>query len=445
VRIRSVAAVPMVIAVATLWLGGRGILAPPGPAASPVDDAVQVDGIAFINGAWYDGEGFRLGPRYVLDGRFIAEPPVSVQTVDLAGGFVVPAFGDAHSHLLNDTRTLHDEIERQVELGILYSKSLNNTLAGRRIIEEAIAGTGLDVAFANAGLTRTLGHPMVLYESRALGLYTPQQVRENQGRVIESRLMEGRGYHLIDTADDLERTWPLILEPAPDFLKIYLLNSESFGKPEPLPFGRSGLDPDLVPGIVSKAHAAELRVSAHVETAEDFWTAVMSGVDEIAHLPGCAPDALPHGGEQYRLSERSAREAAERGVVVVTTVSLHAENASDDEELHAAVRELQIHNLRVLRAAGVRLAIGADGHSFTEATALTELRYLRELGVFSDAELLQMLVETSPRAVFPDRRVGRLDPGYEATFLVLGDNPLDNLAQIGSITARYKNGSRLDR
>jgi len=431
---RSSAALPMIVVFAGLWCGGRYVR------ISSVVEAPTADGIAFVNGAWYDGEGFRLGPRYVVDGRFIAEAPVDVQVVDLAGGFVVPAFGDAHSHLLNDTRTMLDEIERHVELGILYLKSLNNTLAGRQVIEEAIVGTGLEVAFANAGLTRTLGYPMVFYEARALGLYTPQQVRENEGRVVESRLMEGRGYHLIDTVDDLERTWPRILDAAPDFIKIYLLNSESFGKAEPLPFGRGGLDPALVPVIVSRAHTAGLRVSAHVETAEDFRTAVAAGVDEIAHLPGHDLGTLRKGSEKYRLSERSAREAAAKRVVVVTTVSLAAQSSSEDEGLDDAVREIQTHNLRVLRAAGVRLAIGANGRSFNDATALGELRYLRELGVFSDPELLRMLVEASPQAVFPDRRVGRLDPGYEATFLVLGDNPLNNLAQIGSITARYKNG-----
>ena len=47
-----------------------------------------------------------------------------------------------------------------------------------------------------------------------------------------------------------------------------------------------GLDPRLVPLIVNKAHAAGLRVSAHVDTVTDYRIALKAGVDEMAHLPG---------------------------------------------------------------------------------------------------------------------------------------------------------------
>lgn len=79
----------------------------------------------------------------------------------------------------------------------------------------------------------------------------------------------------------------------------------------------------MLPDVVRHAHAADLRVFAHVESAADFGLAVEAGVDEVNHLPGFrgpAPD-MPLDVRVYEIAEDVARRAAARGVVVVTTLS----------------------------------------------------------------------------------------------------------------------------
>src|SRR6476619_478944 len=59
-------------------------------------------GVAYANGKWFDGTRFRETTMYAADGVFLGGKPLKVDsTVDLAGGFVVPPFGDAHQHLID--------------------------------------------------------------------------------------------------------------------------------------------------------------------------------------------------------------------------------------------------------------------------------------------------------------------------------------------------------
>jgi imidazolonepropionase-like amidohydrolase len=41
------------------------------------------------------------------------------------------------------------------------------------------------------------------------------------------------------------------------------------------------------------------------------------------------------------------------------------------------------------------------------------------------------------------RRIGWLNPGYEASFLVLGGNPMDDFSAVGVIRQRVKQGHSL--
>lgn len=101
-------------------------------------------------------------------------------------------------------------------------------------------------------------------------------------------------------------------------------------------------------------------------------------------------------------------------------------------------REITIQNLRHLKDAGVRLAIGSD--TTPGAGALTEVNFLHETGLFSNLELLKMWSETTPRVIFPHRKIGALREGYEADFLVLQGNPIKDFTQVLNITMRVKHG-----
>jgi imidazolonepropionase-like amidohydrolase len=83
------------------------------------------------------------------------------------------------------------------------------------------------------------------------------------------------------------------------------------------------------------------------------------------------------------------------------------------------------------------VTIGCDSYNLT---AQTEIEYLRKMNIYSNLELLKMWCEVTPAAIFPNRKITKLQEGYEASFLILSNNPLENFEHAYTITLRVKQG-----
>ena len=417
-----------------LALLGAAPARPAQPASERISSPGAQRAYRLVNGRWFDGHGFRDLTMYVADGVLTLEPPPGhAQPIDLGGGFVVPPFGEAHNHNIESAGNFEQQSRDYLRDGIFYVKIQNSIRERTDAIRNRVNHPqGLDVAFAYGGLTSSGGHPMKLYQDI---------LRDTVYPGVDREWFLGRAYHAIDREEDLERQWAAIRSTRPDFIKVFLWYTEEFEtrREDPQYFGRRGLDPRLLPLVVARARAAGLRVSAHVETAADFRRAVAAGVDEVTHLPGCNPSPSRPSAD-YEIAEADAERAARVGTVVVTTANLAARRAQGDRDLLQRIQEIERRNLRLLHGHGVPIAVGSDR---TEWTALAEALYLHDLQVFDNATLLGMWCETTARTIFPQRRIGRLQPGYEASFLVLDGDPLEDFRRVQSIRMRFKQGQPL--
>jgi hypothetical protein len=237
--------------------------------------------------------------------------------------------------------------------------------------------------------------------------------------------MHNQAYFVMDNEQDLNAQWPRIKAGKPDFVKIYLKHSEEYEirKSDARFYGQRGLDPQLLPKIVALAHRNHLRVTAHVNTARDFHNAVMAGVDEIAHLP------------LEKIDEDDAERAARQNVVVVTTTLSHRPTGHIDR-----LDDIHRYNLRRLDSCGVKLALGTDNN---DLTVVDEAVNLHRLKIFDDIKLLKLWIENTPQTIFPERKIGFLQEGYEASFLAVEGNPLENFANISKISFRFKQGQMI--
>jgi cytosine/adenosine deaminase-related metal-dependent hydrolase len=395
------------------------------------------DSVAWTHGLWFDGTRFVAGDRWSVNGVFVERRPVRVdRIVDLANRHVVPAFGDAHHHGIDSAQGLDDKIAAFLEAGIFYVKNPNVipdllTPEVRRKLDQPDT---IHVSFSNGGLTASGGHPAPLHAYlSSIGVFPGLGPAD----------MEDRAYFVVDDEAALEKKWPAILAGKPAFVKTFLLFSEEFEKRRAMPGVHKGLDPRLLPAIVARAHAAGLRVSTHIDTAADFRHAVEAGVDEVNHLPQPDPRFSPDLSA-YVIDAATAKLAASKGIVVVST-------ASTTERLSGnglpagwlpAMRANQRANLRTLREAGVAIAVGSDGISGerTFATARDEVRFIAANGLADNLSILRMWSVEAPRTIFPRRRLGGLDAGYEASFLVLGCDPIAEIACVERIAMRVKQG-----
>jgi imidazolonepropionase-like amidohydrolase len=368
----------------------------------------------------FDGTAFIERDLWVRDGRILLSRPAEpVERVDLDGRWIVPPYADAHSHAFGEGQPVKDRerAARYLKHGVFYVMSQGNLpLSGEE--RQALAiGTprGPDVLFANGMLTARDGPVRGFYEA----IVFPSGAFP--GRDFAS-LADQRYFEIGDVAE-LERKWPTIRAQRSDFVKIYLHNTEHDATVRFAPFFRGyGLSPEIVRAIVARAHAENLRVSAHVATAGDVISALDAGVDVLAHVTD--------GPINAEVAERIARSK----VPVITTVAFRIRAMPPKD------RAVLKNNLRLLANAGANLVVGADAPPDTSAG---EIDYLASTKLWEPAALLRMWAMTTPQVIFPGRTLG-LVQGGEASLLVLSGDPLQNWAAVHAIERRMKGGAWID-
>jgi hypothetical protein len=393
---------------------------------------------AWMNGRWFDGTSFKATDVYSTGPKLtLKRPPKIERRVDLAGAFVTGAFGEAHNHNIPSADT-DATIRTYLQQGIFYVMiQANQPEAPSTLAGKINTPTSVDVAFANGLFTAPGGHPTALVRRNiGSGSMTSVDLRDGFIRAAASN-------------DDVDRLWSdAVRTHRPDFIKLVLVYSEDreAGIVRRANSDRFGLDPTLVPHIVTKAHEDGLRVSAHVESARDFEVAVDAGVDLIAHFPGFWPDPAriaAKGAAIYEISDAAAARAGNNHVAVVTTLGEALRTFESDKE-YAAVREpmLQVYrqSLARLSAHGVRLAIGSDQF---RSTSLPEALDLQKSGLLSPLALLRALTIDTPATIFPRRAPFGLAEGAPADFLVFDRDPLSDFTAITRISRRIKAGEEL--
>lgn len=389
--------------------------------------------IAFVKGKWFNGASFEARTGYSVNGRLTFKKRAHVdRTVDLSGAWIVPPFAEAHNHNLNGTVEDRDRevIRHYLTEGVFYVQIQGNLPLTDEMKRRLTLNTphSIDAILAQgAQLTSSGGYP---------GPLADRWLHSDVYAGFTRETLKDYRYFTIDSEADLDKKWPTILGEQPDFIKTMMTFSDEYDqrKADPAYFGYTGLDPRLLPNVVALAHEKSLRVSTHVITAADFHTAVAAGVDIVAHLP--------LAGTKITLED--ARLAARRGIVVITTVAAASQlpdaTLSLWKQNHRGVVESQASNMRLLHDNGVSLAIGSDTPS---DSSLHEVEYLHSLGVFDNLTLLKIWAEATPKAIFPKRKIGALKEGYEASFLALEGDPLQDFLNVKRIKLRFKQGCEL--
>jgi len=392
---------------------------------------VRALNLALTNGQWFNGQGFEQRTFFSVNGKFVfTKPPRIDSTIDLKGTYIVPPFGDAHNHNIGTGVEEMDKkaIQNFLTNGVFYVKiqgnlPLNADMKKRLSLNRY---NSVDVMLAQGSLTATGGHPIFLVEKILLPQgYFPGYTKET---------LKDHRYFTIDSESDLKTKWPLILKLKPDFIKTFLSGSGEYSKyKDDTSVLDKGLDPELLAKIVLKAHAQKLKVSAHVTNADDFHNAVSAGIDEISHLP-----RFISGKANKPITTKDAQLAARRKIVVITTVAVSIfQGRLVKEADFPQARKNQIADLKLLLESGVPLAIGSDNPS---DNSVKEVFYLKELGIFDNLALLKMWTETTAHAIFPNRKIGALREGYEASFIALEGNPVEDFNNIKKIKYLFKQG-----
>jgi hypothetical protein len=418
----------LLAAIATIG-GSMTQRSPRGPIVGPPTPNYE-----FRDGQWWDGSGYKRRTFYSMAGLLSLKRPDYVdQVFDLQGGFVIPPLAEGHNHWLEPSK-IDDYNACYLADGIYYLRDMGNfPTVVDQFRDKVNLPTSVDMVTAMMPFTGPGAHPVEIIDQFVQFGILPKDWKPDYDK---------EGEFVVSTEKDIDERFPLLTAERPAYVKTFLLYSnqyeESLKDPKTRGNGR-GIDPKLLPHLVKLAHSANLKVMVHIYDAADFRNAIAAGADEIVHLPGTGyqADKTP---KEFQITAADAANAAKAHVAVTTTVSWLADLKDDPAHYQIAKDQIVIPNLKLLRAAGVQLLVGSD--EFRRDT-IPELQILRSLDLFTDSELLRIDTESTAQAIFPSRRIGRLQDGYEANFLVLNRDPAANLDNLASITMRVKLGRRV--
>ena len=180
--------------------------------------ALRTEGptVLYENGRWFDGVGFTAKTMYSVDGvltDILQGPPD--RTVNLGDGWVVPPFGEAHTHMLGDTSQLAKQGRTFMDDGVFYAMVQDPAHEVTAVHRTFAADPGtVDVAYTQGVVTPSWGMIADMYGMFAgMGMY-------GEGATVDD--IDGEILFRLDTLEDLERAWPGLLARNDRFIKVIL-------------------------------------------------------------------------------------------------------------------------------------------------------------------------------------------------------------------------------
>ncbi|WP_200845198.1 amidohydrolase family protein [Roseomonas sp. 18066] len=426
-----------------------------GPMAEP---SAEAPATTVVDAArLFDGERVVDRPRLVIrDGRILAAGtqdslaiPEGARRVDLAGRHLMPGLIAAHSHVGMVSGTdfggrfyTRETVARDLAQFQRYGVVAVNALGMNRPLFHELRREWRDGRHGGADLYGA--GPGV---GMADGGAPPPAMNPEPDQVARPR-----------TPAEARAAVDAMADAGIDMVKVWIddLNHQA-----------PKLPPAVYRAAIDQAHARGLRAAAHIHDLVDAKGAVAAGVDVIGH-----------GVRDRPVDAALLAAMRQRGVWYIPTVNLneaeyiYAEHPEwleqpffrdamspalqarfrDPEWRRAALGRAEgqrqqvqtnIANLRAVRAAGVKVALGTD----SGATPLRipgvaehlELAHFVAAG-FSPVEALTAATRAGAEVMrLPDR--GRLAPGYRADFIVLRADPTVDITNSRSIEAVWRNGA----
>lgn len=228
----------------------------------------------------------------------------------------------------------------------------------------------------------------------------------------------------------------------------------------------ANLDAETVTAITREGHRQGMEVWAHsmVFPARPL-AVVQAGVDVISHVCRLAWEGMAEAPTEYHHDQVpeygnfSASSAVftelfetmrANGTMLDATLAMYARAEEDPDDELSDRCDLDFARALVARAHELDVPI-TTGTDFTSPRGdpfpalYDEMEELAEHGGLSTMETIEAATRVAAEAIGVQDRYGVLEHGRPVSFVLLADDPLEDMSNLRTVRAVWKNGERFDR
>lgn len=336
-------------------------------------------------------------------------PPTagSAQVLDLKGKWLLPGFVDAHAHigdLASARRAVRSGTTTARDMGVNHFADI-----GIRELNHAGVADAPDIIAAGYHVRPHPAEEFFLDFPQLADLMGGVYGAENVRRMV--RAMASRGVNVIK-----------------------VMATQRAGLPETDPRLREFNDEELS-AVVDEANKAGLWVAAHAHGDEGAAAAVRAGVHSIEHGTFLSDDTL--------------RLMKEKGVYFVPTIAtvqdlIDPGGDYDDPILQIRGRAMMPRVREVASKAwkmGVKIVAGTDTGYLPRSNRRIPDEIVEFVNVgIPPMEAIKSASSVSAQCLGVEKRTGSIRAGYEADFVIVDRNPLDDIRNVQDVLIVINNG-----
>lgn len=186
--------------------------------------------------------------------------------------------------------------------------------------------------------------------------------------------------------------------------------------------------------ICNEAHRFGLKVSSHAIGREGIMNSILGGVDTIEH--------------GHYVDDEIIDKMKEKGVAWIPTLYIYDQIANQKgipsyaKEKAENITDIHMKAFDKYFNSGVKIGAGSDaGACFTPHPSLIDELNIMNKIVVNNKEILK--TATSNAGEILDLKVGQITQGYNADFILLEKNPLDDLEHLRTVNEVYIGGQKI--
>ncbi len=366
--------------------------------------------LAIINGKIYAPD-FTEGVVLVNGGKIEAlgqvEIPEGAEIIDAGGGWVVPGFIDAHTHLGVCEETFRiegDDTNEMTDPVTPHVRALDAVNPEDEGLRDAAAG-GITAVFTAPGSGNVIG---------GTGL-----VIKTTGKVVDKMVLRDPAGLKVAFGENPKRVYgeekkmPMTRMGTAALMRESLVKAQHYlecmnkGKEDPDEMPERDLKLEVLAQVLQK----EIPLRAHAHRADDIMTAVRIAREFDVDL------VIEHCTEGHKVAE----ELAEAGVPAVVGPSL-------SNRAKVELKDISFKTPGVLAKAGVKVALMTD-HPVTPIQYLPICAGLAVREGMSMEDALKALSINAAEILGVDKRVGSLAPGKDADVVIWSGNPVEVMSR----------------